>query len=240
MYRKSLRATTVCGLLAAAALVGPPQGPAAQVAAPPLYLVLMVDVSDSLTMGMVGFLGADRSDRTYISEASRGLAAAVGPEDAVVLGSFGKSVRYSKAAVRGREQIERAASVLAQDFGGPSPLWDAMDLAIGAVGSANGPRAIIVLTDGRTNANTKSFAQVLGRLEHSGIRVFIVAPFSSAFDTQSGRARARGSMLSTAPDPSVRLRMLADTTGGRFYTFKQREELGPLLQNVVDALRQSK
>ena len=154
----------------------------------------------------------------------------LGPDDSVFLGSFGRSIRLTKSALRGPDQIDRSASLLAQEAGGPSPLWDALDTAITALDGKTAPRAIVLVTDGRTNSNAKSFDQVLGRAMQAGIRVFPLS-VETKLATQD-----RGTRF-TPPDPSARLRKLAEATGGEFYTFNRGEELGPLLKGVVASLR---
>jgi hypothetical protein len=220
-------------LAVAFAGTGAARHPADQAVTPPLGLVLMVDVSDSLTSNVIGLLGDAGKDRTHITGASMALASALGPDDEVFLGSFGRSIRLSKAALRGSDQIGSMAGALSREAGGPSPLWDALDTSITALESRTGPRAIIVITDGRTNSNVKSFDQVLARLVQTGIRLFPVSPNTKGgLDDKSTRY--------TPPDPSARLRRLADATKGQFQAFNRADEIPALIAKVVEVLKQSK
>jgi len=187
---------------------------AARPAPAPLQIVLLVDVSGSLTRYVVSSdhpltPEAYRRHQTLIWEASSGLAAAVIPEDRVGLGTFGARVRIEAGAVQGRRAIEEMAGALLDETGGPSPIWDALDKAVAVLQPRPDPRVVILVTDGQATGNVLAFADILDRVRGAGIAVFTLAP---RWTGTSGPSK-------TGPDPSARLRKLADATCGGYLTF---------------------
>ena len=121
----------------------------------------------------------------------------------------------------GAAAVAQAAAGFADTIGGSSPLWDALDTAATALEGATGRRAIIVVTDGRSTANRIGFAEILGRLERDRLPVFVVA-----LDLRGVAGQ----------DPAIRLRQLAEKTGGR-YLFVKRGGVGVVIKRAVAFLR---
>jgi Mg-chelatase subunit ChlD len=186
-----------------------------------LDVVLLVDVSYSVTRS--GFFAADKD---LVPAAGSALADAFEPGDRVVLGTFGTAIVFAREVLTERVAILRAASVLAEPLGGPSPVWDAVDAAAaGLDGAGSGQvqrrRAVIVVTDGRTAGNRLRFAELLRRLEGRQVAVSVVA-----LDIKHP----------VTPDPSVRLRQLANDTGGT-YSLVKRDDVNSAVRRTIDALR---
>ena len=119
---------------------------AVEAQAPPssLRVVMLVDTSGSMTND----IPFRRGDRTFLTDATAGLEAALRPEDSRSIETFGN--------------------------GGASPLWDALDGVIRSLDGASGRRAILVVTDGRTTGNTLSFAEFRRRLGQARVPVFVI------------------------------------------------------------------
>jgi hypothetical protein len=181
----------------------------------PLDIVLMVDVSHSVTHA--GFF---KTDRGLVLDAATTMASVLTPADRVRLGSFGQTITVTPALDIDAAQIVRAAGTLGT-VGGPSPLWDALDAAADALTPSGHRQAIVVITDGRSTGNRLGFQDVLQHLERTGVRVCVVA-----LDV----TRRPG------PDPAVRLRQIAERTGGT-YTLVKRGNLRSAIRRVVPALR---
>jgi Mg-chelatase subunit ChlD len=189
----------------------------AQQAGTPLDVVLMVDVSHSVTHP--GFF---KTDRSLIADAATALATALDPADRARLGVFGTTIALTPTALSGRVAIARAASGFAGVEGGPSPVWDALNASAVALDTAAGRRAVIVVTDGRSTGNRISFAEIVARLEQARLPVFVVALDLKRPPT---------------PDPGVRLRQLAERTGGRYFLAK-RDGVAAAIKRAVASLRQ--
>lgn len=188
----------------------------AQPARPALDVVLMVDVSHSVTHP--GFF---KTDRSLIADAATALATALDTADRARLGVFGTTIALTPTALSGRAAIVKAAAGFAGAEGGPSPVWDALDASAAALDGAAGRRAVIVVTDGRSTANRMSFAEVVARLEQGRLPVYVVALDLKRPPT---------------PDPGVRLRELAARTGGK-YVLAKRDGAAAAIKRAVAALR---
>jgi uncharacterized protein with von Willebrand factor type A (vWA) domain len=167
-----------------------------------LDLVLMLDVSQSVSHP--GFI---KTDRTLPADGAAAIAAAIEPIDRVRLGVFGAAIAITPEPLSGAALAQAAAAFGAGDaVGGPSPVWDALDRAATALEGSTGRRAIIVVTDGRSTANRIGFSDILQRLERDRLPVFVVM-----LDLKR----------SPTPDPGVRMRELADRTGGSVIVVKR-------------------
>ena len=178
-------------------------------------VVLMVDVSGSITQGVF------KRDASLITDAAAALAAGMAPGDTARVGTFGTEVRLSPAPLIDPEAVHKAARALTGAIGGASPLWDALDASAVALSTAASRRGIIVLTDGRSSANKTSFADALTRLENARVAVF-------AIGLESGGA--------PEPNPTARLSYLADVTGGTYHAAK-RKDVEAAVKQAVTALR---
>jgi Mg-chelatase subunit ChlD len=143
------------------------------------------------------------------------------PADRVRLGTFGAAIAITPAPLTGAASVMQAAAGFAEAVGGSSPLWDALDTAAAALEGATGRRGVIVVTDGRSTANRIGFADILARLERDRLPIFVVA-----LDLKDLRG----------PDPAIRLRQLAEKTGGKYF-FVKRGGVGVVIKRAVAALR---
>jgi Mg-chelatase subunit ChlD len=167
-----------------------------------LHIVLLVDTSGSMT----DRFPFRKGDDTLLPAATAGLAAALRPDETSTVSSFGN--------------------------GGASPLWDILDEAVRSLAGADGRRAIVVITDGRTTGNTRSFADVLPRLQQSGVPVYFIC------------AERPGEPAWIA-DPARRLRRISEATGGRYSIIKKfsgisrpnPKEVGRAIGQLVDDIR---
>jgi hypothetical protein len=91
----------------------------------------------------------------------------------------------------------------------PSPIWDALVHAIGEIAGAPGPRAILLISDGRANGNVLGLDDVLDRALAAEIAISTVSEAAVGTLPQSG-----GVLERVRPDDT--LRRLADETGGLF------------------------
>jgi Mg-chelatase subunit ChlD len=196
--------------LLAALLVWQSAGPSA-----PLDVVLMVDVSHSMTFGLV------RRDRVLVPDAAVALAAAFEPGDAARVGAFGDGITLDLTRLRSADAVRDVAYTLGEQIGGASPIWDALLAAAAALEDGSGRRGIVLVTDGRSTGNRVGFVEALGRLTRTRIPIFIVSL------DKSDRP---------LPDPGARLMRLADATGGTC-VFVDRPALAGAIARAVRALR---
>jgi Mg-chelatase subunit ChlD len=184
-------------------------------AAPPIDLIMLVDVSRSVAFGVV------RRDHTLMSEVGSALATAMASGDAVRLGTFGDTMALDRTPLRDAAAVRSRADALAERVGGASPIWDALVNAASSFPGSSTRRGIVVVTDGRSNGNRLGFAEALERLKASHVPVFVVSI------DKSDRA---------LPDPGARLIALAEATGGTCL-FVERPALKGAILRAVRTLR---
>ena len=213
---KPVVALSIAIALASSQPPPPPAGAGVPQAAPrPVDVVLMVDVSASITRG------AFKSDASLITDVASALSSVMVPGDTARIGTFGTEVRLNAAALKDPDAVHTAARALTDTIGGASPLWDALDASTLVLSTAGPRRGIIVLTDGRSSANRIAFGDMLTKIENARIAVFTIG-------LESGG--------SPVPDPKARLAYLADVTGGAYQPAK-RKEVTDAVKLAVAALR---
>jgi len=223
-------------MVSLALLVALAVGPDAQ-AAPepasrvqPLTLCVVVDVSASMVQ--LPGLGFDREaadDQT--ASVMSGLADLLEAGDRVRFGRIAATVAFGPGFVPAEEaaRATRVLTVPETDRYGPSPVWDAVDGALGLLVGEAGRRAVIVWTDGRASGNRLSRHDVARRAGQLSIPVHVVSPVTETVIRLTGTTGVR-------IRPSVYLEWLAEATGGGFHLapFEAARPLG----NPLEAMRE--
>jgi Mg-chelatase subunit ChlD len=181
----------------------------------PLDVVLLVDVSDSLTTG------AFTRDRSIVTVAANAFADALQPNDIARVGTFGATLALDDAPLKDASAVRAAGAQLAGHLGGSSPIWDALDAAARLLEPSRRRRAIVLITDGRATGNRVGFNDVLATLQRDRIAVAVIALDKS---------------LRPIPDPGARLEQLAKTTGGVVF-FVEKAALPAAVGRAISSLR---
>lgn len=181
----------------------------------PVDVALIVDVSHSMTFGVI------KRDRTLVRDAAEALAAAASAGDTARLGTFGEEIALESTPRGDAAAIRALGEKLAERIGGRSPVWDAVVAAAGAFEGAGTRRGIVVITDGRATGNRIGFKDALAQVQRTGIPVFVIAL------DKSDRP---------IPDPGARLEELAGATGGTC-VFVERRAMPAAIRRAVTTLR---
>lgn len=197
-------------------------GQSAQSPQSPIDVALLIDVSDTMT------LGPHQQDVTLVTEAADDLALRLVEGDAARIGTFGGQIAISPA-VADPAALRLTASRLKNRLGGSSPIWDAVAEAVQTIQDGSRRRGIIVVTDGRATGNRLGFADLLAILRDAPVPIFIVC-IDPWLERQTKPTRPN-------PDPGVRLKQLAQITGGTC-VFVKRKELAAAVVRAVNDLRE--
>lgn len=133
--------------------------------APPLALVLLVDVSASMAY------------HAAIAEVIRDAGRALRPDDRISVGTFGQQIEIGPLdAPDATAMLEagRALWLRRNDNAGPSPLWDSVNAAVSALDRQARRRALIVFTDGEVTGNLTRYELVERHALASRVQVFMV------------------------------------------------------------------
>lgn len=192
----------------------------------PIDVTLLVDVSDSMTVGPY------QRDVALVTEAAGDLALRLVDGDAARIGTFGSRIAI-QPPVADPNALRLAATQLTRQLGGFSPIWDAVAEAVKTFPNTSRTRGIILITDGRATGNRTGFADLLTILRNASVPVFVV--FYDPYpwiDRQPKPPRPN-------PNPAERLEQLAQVTGGTYVSVAQRRApIAGAVVAAVDALRE--
>jgi Ca-activated chloride channel family protein len=193
----------------------------------PIRLIVMLDVSGSM-----------EGNLPILRDASDELFARLGRDDLARVGSFGHKVEISPEFSRDRRQLREALpQEIAPDA--PTPLWRALDQAMGAFDREKDERRVVlVLSDGKDSGpigfqrNVSSQGGVIDRARDEDVMIYAVGMRSRM------RNRApmdiRTAMLADLPDPG--LARVAEESGGGYLEIRGGEDLGSAFARVLDEL----
>jgi len=198
----------------------------------PIQLIVLLDVSSSMT-GNLGLL----------RDASVTLFGELGQDDVARVGTFGKEIVLSREFTRNAETLQAALprTILPDS---PTPLWRAIDQAIGAFDTKSERRKVVlVLSDGK-DADTIAFnhpvisqADVIDHARKNDVMVYGVGMRSRGPGPPMG-GMAMGSMsdrlMADMPDPG--LARTAEETGGGYVEVRPRDDLGAAFSQIAREL----
>lgn len=182
----------------------------AETADQPFHAVLMVDTSASMEERIDGIRKAG------FALFDDGLGAA----DRAAIVTFSNQPRV---AVPFTGDAGRVAGALASIKPEQSTaLWDSVVFSLQFLAGIQGPRALVVLSDGRDQRSTHSYDHVVELARRSGVTIY-----TFAFSTRSPAALTA----------LARLRRLAEETGGRHATVADDAELAAGFRAIAEELR---
>lgn len=198
----------------------------------PIRLIVMLDVSGSM-----------EGNLPLLRAASTQLVSRLLPDDEARLGSFGREITISPSFTRDPNELSAALpNSIPSDA--PTPLWRAIDKAIGEFGdAADRRRVVLVLSDGKDEdvlnfrERRVSQAEVIDRARREDVMIYAVGmrsrgrhPVMPGF----GRGGLQEALLADMPDPG--LAKVAQETGGGYIEIRFGEDLGAAFAGVADEL----
>lgn len=177
----------------------------------PLSLVLLVDVTKTMSEVMVSFVWdpsltwngqrdvaalnppgsrAPDSPRALLLDPIRlGLLRRLRAGDRVSVATISKAREPGSPFTSDRQvffrDVRRALAAPGADRYGPSPIWDATDAAVARLESEPGRRVVVLISDGLSTGNRLGLDAVVDHAARSGVAVFVVAEASGP--PRSGR-----------------------------------------------------
>jgi Ca-activated chloride channel family protein len=199
--------------------------------AQPIRLIVLLDVSGS----MEGNLPLLRSAAAQLFSRLRA-------DDGARVGEFGHDVTISPTFTHDTEALTAALPrVIAPDA--PTPLWRAIDQALGAFGHDDDRRkAILVLSDGKDTGQQSfrqrpvSQAEVIDRAREEDVMIYGVGMRSRGTRGMppGGPGGMQALLLADLPDPG--LARVAEETGGGYLEIRPSQDLGAAFAGVADEL----
>lgn len=198
----------------------------------PIRLILMLDVSGSM-----------EGNLPLLQAAAAQLFSRLRPDDVVRVGAFGHDVSLSPAFTNDAHVLQRELpDRIAPDA--PTPLWRALDEAIGAFGDGRDERKVIlVLSDGKDSGPISfrqrfvSQAEVIDRARDTDTMIYAVGMRSRGARPVRpgiGPGGLQAMLTEDLPDPG--LARVAEETGGGYTEIRFGQDLGAAFAAVADEL----
>ena len=184
----------------------------------PLRLILLLDLSSSLTRRIEKDTIKDHVREMFIERLQ--------PGEEARIGAFARELRLSQAFTRDRRTLQRALdTALAhreENTYGPSPIWDATYDALDAFTGSTGRKSIIILTDGRATGNRRGVEEVVEHAVRVGATINVISLDRQLYIQQDAAT-------AVVVRPRNVLLWMAEVTGGRVITMihEPREPMGP-------------
>jgi len=194
----------------------------------PITVVVLLDRSGSM-----------RGNTGLVARGAAAFIDALGPDDRARVGVFAERIEVrpeqftsDHAALMELLDVDRPPV-------GPTPLWNAIDQAIGALRDQEGRRVVLVFSDGGNSPggyspSNKSVADVMRRAQRENVMVYTIGLATTVVQRGGGFGSLMGGMTSVRPDPS--LAAVADDTGGGYFELSHAENLETTFAQVADEL----
>jgi hypothetical protein len=182
----------------------------------PLSLAVVVDTTRSTGWGRTGSIRAPQEEVIAALMSLRN-------DDRLRFGSFGPRVRFAapwrpREGRNLRDEVEKAFKADASETHGPSPIWDVVYETVQMLALEPPPRAILLLSDGRSTGNSRSVNLVADYAAAHGVAIHCIVRY---FEMQI----PQGNDLAVAVRPWVALDLLATFSGGTAVEFRVHELL---------------
>jgi len=197
----------------------------------PIRIIVMLDMSGSMTGNL------DVLRRSAVQMFTRLL-----PGDQARVGNFGDRIVISPTFTNNVDTLIRAL-YLELEPGGNTPLWGAVNAAMGALARLDGRRVVLVLSDGKNTAPIPTLREVVERAQLEDFMVYAIGLRSRGGFNVGGRsaggiggARMGRSRGFSADEPDPGLRDLAEESGGGYFALNDTIDLGDTFARVADEL----
>ena len=197
----------------------------------PITIVVMLDRSGSM-----------RGNFRLVEQAAGEFVRRLRPEDKARIGSFADRIEIQPERFTSDQQELLGILRSEMPVTGPTPLWNALDRAIDAVGEQEGRKVVLVFSDGADAPsnfalNNRSVMDVMRRAQQEDVMVYAIGLQTTVLP-RSSRGRAMGPltgrMAVRRPDPA--LATVAEDTGGGYFELTRADDLATTFARVADEL----
>ena len=191
----------------------------------PITVVMLLDRSGSMSQNL-----------QLVERAAEAFVRAMLPADKARIGSFAERIQIDpENFTSSQDELIGILRTRLQQRG-PTPLWNAMEMAIASLKSQDGRRVVLVFTDGADSPgnfklNNLSFMDVALRAQESDVMVYAIGLEGRPSTLAGG---GFGGMMSQRPDPG--LPSIASETGGGYFELRNAQDLSSTFARVAEEL----
>ena len=192
-----------------------------------IRLIVMVDVSGTMFRNL-----------QLLRAAGGQLVSQLGPGDLAKIGVFGDTIDIGPTFTHdARELIASLPTDISPNAS--TPLWRAIDKAIGELGHSEGRPVVLVMSDGKDTSPVagRHWMTQLDVLDHAtreDVMVYGIGVQSRGPGMPGMGGNPMEAMVANLPDPG--LGTLAIATGGGYFELRPRDDLGESFGRVLDEL----
>jgi Ca-activated chloride channel homolog len=197
----------------------------------PIRLIVMLDVSGSMLGNLPLLRGATEQ-----------LIKRLTPDDAARVGTFGHDIALSPTFTLDAAELRRELPTEISE-NAPTPLWRALDTAIGAFADVKEPRRVVlVLSDGGDSGMIdfkKGFfsqAEVIDRARREDVMIYAIGMRSRRQVPAGGFNGGNLQAMLSADLPDPGLARVAEETGGGYIEIRAGQDLAAEFARVADEL----
>ena len=199
--------------------------------AQPITVVVMLDRSGSM-----------RGNFGLVQRAAEAFVQRLDPADKARIGAFADQITMQPEQFTGDRAALVAALRAEMPVTGRSPVWNAVDAAIGALAGQDGRRVVLIFSDGADapmnfRFDNKSIMDVMRRAQQENVMVYAIGLQSTVMrgpNPRGGLGGLTGAMTTQRPDPG--LATVADDTGGGYFELSRAEDLAATFAQVAEEL----
>jgi VWFA-related protein len=190
---------------------------------------------------MLDHSGSMRGNVGLVERAAEAFIKSLGPGDTARIGTFAERIVIQPESFTSDQGALIRILRSGQPVIGPTPLWNALGMAVEALRRREGRKVVLVFSDGgdapnMMSLNNRSIMDVMRDAQRDDVMVYAIGLQTTVLmgaDPRGGLG-SRGSMTSMRPDPG--LARIAEDTGGGYFELNRSENLAATFAAVADEL----
>jgi VWFA-related protein len=204
--------------------------------------VFSTDVQPVSVVMMLDHSGSMRGNVGLVEQAAEAFIKNLGPGDTARIGTFAERIVIQPESFTSDQGSLIRILRSGQPVIGPTPLWNALDMAVEALRGREGRKIVLVFSDGgdapmNISLNNRSIMDVMRDAQRDDVMVYAIGLQTTVLmgpNPRGGLGSMGGSMTSVRPDPG--LARIAEDTGGGYFELNRGENLATTFAAVADEL----
>jgi VWFA-related protein len=204
--------------------------------------VFATDVQPFSVVVMLDHSGSMRGNSRLVEQSAEAFIHNLGPGDTARIGTFAERIDFQPESFTSDQNTLLRILQSGQPDIGPTPLWNAIDDAVGLLRGRDGRKVVLVFSDGgdapmNMSTNNRSIMDVMRDAQREDVMVYAIGLQTTVIlgrNSRGGMGSMGPSMTSVRPDPG--LSRIAEDTGGGYFELNRSENLATTFATVADEL----
>ena len=204
--------------------------------------VFSTDVQPFSVVIMLDHSGSMRGNSRLVEQSAEAFIHNLGPGDTARIGTFAERIDFQPESFTSDQNTLLRILQSGQPDIGPTPLWNAVDDAVGLLRGREGRKVVLVFSDGgdapmNMSTNNRSIMDVMRDAQREDVMVYAIGLQTTVIlgrNSRGGMGAMGPSMTSVRPDPG--LSRIAEDTGGGYFELNRSENLASTFATVADEL----